>query len=927
MYEDYLMHEGKGHEDGGHSGRYPWGSGDNPYQHWVGLQDYPFLFQWKGCKAYGMSDKEAADALGMTVAEAHKKRMREEEEFQRARDNRIVKMRDEGKSKTDIAKALGVEESTIRSRLKKIDEPKEKSLRATVDILKEELKTKKAIDVGTGVERELGISKERLAAAVDILADEGYISYPTEIKIQQATGGPGKRTTMNILAQPGVTTSDIYRDPTIVEPVMAYSPDQGQHWAKREYPASIDSSRVFIRYGDEGGNEKDGTIEIRPGVPDLSLGKSTYAQVRIAVDDKQYMKGMAFYSDEVPKGYDCVYNVHYNRGEKIFKSFKKNAAGEVDRNNPFGAFIKANGQSWYDDPVTGEKKLSAVNKLKEEGDWDVQSRNLASQFLGKQPMALIKSQLTASLEKSKNEYNDIKAIDNPTIRKKMLWDFASSCDEAAEELKAAAFPRQSTKVILPLTCMKDNEIYAPSYNNGEHLCLVRYPHGGTFEIPELVVNNKKKARDLLGNATDAVGININVAARLSGADFDGDTVVCIPVNDKVRVKTSDPLPGLRDFTTDKYSTGKGEGETMTERQKGLEMGKISNLITDMTLKGANRDEIERAVRHSMVVIDAYKHGLDWKQSEADNNIKELKELYQPETKQHGASTLLSRASAEINVPETAIPSARDVDPETGRLIPRYTNRKYKDQKKIKDPDTGEVIDYVDTGKMKYATEKTSRMKTVDDAFDLVSTARTEQEVAYALFANTMKAMANNARKEYLQINDYKVDDKAKARYADEVDSLNRKLALAEMNAPRERQAQRIANIRIKALRHDHPELKLPEYKDKYGKYKDQILQDARFSVGSSKKKVLIEPSAKEWEAIQAHAISYTKLNKLMTNMKPDTLRELSMPKQEKAIPKSKQNAIASFAARGYTQAEIADALNVSTATVSKYMKGDSNVQE
>ena len=38
-----------------------------------------------------------------------------------------------------------------------------------------------------------------------------------------------------------------------------------------------------------------------------------------------------------------------------------------------------------------------------------------------------------------------------------------------------------------------------------------------------------------------------------------------------------------------------------------EMGKISNLITDMTLKGATQDELARAVRHSMVVIDAEKH--------------------------------------------------------------------------------------------------------------------------------------------------------------------------------------------------------------------------------------------------------------------------------------------------------------------------------
>ena len=50
------------------------------------------------------------------------------------------------------------------------------------------------------------------------------------------------------------------------------------------------------------------------------------------------------------------------------------------------------------------------------------------------------------------------------------------------------------------------------------------------------------------------------------------------------------------------------------------MGKISNLITDMTLLGASEDKLARAVRHSMVVIDDEKHHLDYKQSEKDNNI-------------------------------------------------------------------------------------------------------------------------------------------------------------------------------------------------------------------------------------------------------------------------------------------------------------------
>lgn len=29
---EYLIHYGVGHDKGGHSGRYPWGSGENPSQ-------------------------------------------------------------------------------------------------------------------------------------------------------------------------------------------------------------------------------------------------------------------------------------------------------------------------------------------------------------------------------------------------------------------------------------------------------------------------------------------------------------------------------------------------------------------------------------------------------------------------------------------------------------------------------------------------------------------------------------------------------------------------------------------------------------------------------------------------------------------------------------------------------------------------------
>ena len=67
--------------------------------------------------------------------------------------------------------------------------------------------------------------------------------------------------------------------------------------------------------------------------------------------------------------------------------------------------------------------------------------------------------------------------------------------------------------------------------NGERVVLIRHPHGGTFEIPELTVNNKNPdARKIVGTikSQDAIGIHHKVAEHLSGADFDGDTVLVIP---------------------------------------------------------------------------------------------------------------------------------------------------------------------------------------------------------------------------------------------------------------------------------------------------------------------------------------------------------------------------------------------------------------
>ena len=104
---------------------------------------------------------------------------------------------------------------------------------------------------------------------------------------------------------------------------------------------------------------------------------------------------------------------------------------------------------------------------------------------------------------------------------------------------------------LPLERMKETEVYAPNFKNGEHVCLVRYPHSGPTEIPDLIVNNKnKEAISIFGKTPkDCVVINPKVAAQLSGADFDGDSVVVIPNKGGKTINTAEPLGHMVDVKT------------------------------------------------------------------------------------------------------------------------------------------------------------------------------------------------------------------------------------------------------------------------------------------------------------------------------------------------------------------------------------------
>ena len=641
------------------------------------------------------------------------------------------------------------------------------------------------IDISEGANLSLGVSSEALESAATILeAEEGYLRYGVGIKNPTNIH---RQTNITVLAKPGLDQSYAYKHQGEIMALGDYrSDDGGMTFRKLKRPSSMSSDRVTIRYAESGGLEKDGVIEIRRGVPDLDLGKSHYAQVRIMVDNSHFLKGMAVYSDDIPDGYDIVFNTNKKSDVPKMKVLKPCTS---DPDNPFGAAIKADGQSEYT-VADGKKHLSPINKLKEEGDWDSMAKNLSSQFLSKQPTKLLKNQLQLTIADRKAELDEIMQYTNPTIKKKLLYDFADSVEGNSMTLKASSFPGQSTKVILPLSSISEKEAYCPTYANGTRLALVRYPHAGTFEIPVVTVNNRNTSgKRNLGAVQDAIGINSKVAERLSGADFDGDQVVAIPITSKVQIASSPALKGLKDFDPKvQYAVPEGNPENvrlMSKNEKQKEMGIISNLITDMTLRGAGEEELARAVKHSMVVIDAEKHGLDYKRSERENGIEALKQKWQIRVdefgneKYGGASTLLSRRKQTVRIPERQ--GSGIIDKETGKKLYKESGRMYPD------PKTGELIP---------AMTEVSLISITDDARTLSS--GTIQENLYADFSNQLKSLADEARREAVNMKGMKYSPEAAKKYANQVASINDKYQSVIMNKPKERRAMIIANQNIEA---------------------------------------------------------------------------------------------------------------------------------
>ncbi|MDX9917278.1 MAG: hypothetical protein RBT15_04605, partial [Gudongella sp.] len=571
----YILHYGTPR----HSGRYPWGSGKDPQR------SQSFSTKVAELKKQGISEPKIAEMLGLKNSTELRARIHMESEAKYgAQSAMAARLKAKGYSNVAIGKRMEISPNTVKNILLPETQERHRINEATKNMLKSQADKKGMIDVGRASNYQLGVTRTKMDVSIAELTLQGYML--TEIQTPQL--GTTNKTSVRVLMSPETMKkaraeyvikdkekwdglSQEVQDAKIaylyasknsadIRMITDWSSDGGETYKSLQAPISIDSKRVMVRFDDDtpSGSDMDGSIQIRRGVPDLALPPDAhYAQVRIAVDGTHYMKGMAIYTEDLPKGIDVIYNSTKNSSVGKLGAMKKmndvvdtedGASIYIDSDgkqkiNEFGASIR---QMTYKDK-NGNEQQSAINIIgysgKEdsgiEGSWKTWSKTLSSQFLSKQPPELAKQQLNLAYIDSKETFDQYMKITQPAVKQRLLDSFADDCDSKAVHLKAAALPRQTSNVIIPIVSLKDNECYSPSYRDGEQLALIRYPHAGVFEIP-IVTNNtrNKEGISVLGpNSVDAIGITPRTAAQLSGADFDGDTVIAIPYDPRL-IKSS-----------------------------------------------------------------------------------------------------------------------------------------------------------------------------------------------------------------------------------------------------------------------------------------------------------------------------------------------------------------------------------------------------
>lgn len=1032
------------------SGRYLVGSGETPYQHEYNVHNEYNRYNAMGysdadiARVMGYKSVPALRAAVSASSEEYKNIRGAQFEALRAKglsNSEIA--RQLGVSEGTVRNMVKKAEAGQSVRTTKLTNAKD-MLRESVNSIDTD-QPFSMIDVGEGTEMYMGFGQDTKNNALIALQEEGYVV--TTIQVGQV-GNSTNKTTVQVLAKVNdpefvaeygvsgkmnvkgeVVTAEqnalskyAYSHLDEIQPVTSTicENEDGVEVARAlEKPKQINIDRVMIAdpldptpsgiFDPTTGKEytmgevnaaKDGTMILRPSAKDLTMTDegntkiTHYAQVRIACTDgkgiDRYCKGMAMYGNEedFPDGVDIIFYTNPGKvsadgkvyAESVLKKQKK------EEMNPFGADLKASGQRHYIDS-DGNEQLSAVNILREEGDWGNYSLSLPSQFLAKQNVPLVKEQLKATVQEKKDYIDTLSKISDPQVRNKLLEDFADSLDSQAIHLNAAGVSEQRTQVILPCTSLRGTEynedgsvkrygeVYAPGYGDGQKVAIIRYPHANICELPILIVNNNnEEGRRTIGFGKDAIGLPKSALEQLSGADTDGDTGTVIPVsmlnNKGLTVDSKAYFKELVGFdaestwpyvegVTQKSKKWNGidkEGKTMTKAERGQEMGLVTNLIMDMSTLGdaVSHDEHVRAIKYSMVAIDAYKHNIDWRQAKEDLNITGLYSKYSS-TSRGGGMTLFTRAkSMKQDVPEykegayvtdskTGKTKKLLIDPETGEKLFTYTNGTHS--KKVGETEDGKGIyddsvrepNKVSVEKLRYAWMQGK------GAASLASDNPSTKEQMYVEYSDTLHALANSVRR-MLSDDSYhvidsdgktikKVDSKTyreKAKQnateedADIIASLRAKLEVAKRNAPKERLAQVYANAAIKARLESNPSIKDDD--DALKKLKNAELASARTRTGANGKGTRVVIDKREYEAINSGKVPKTLVADVLKKSDSESLSKcVSNASGTRQVLTASQIArIKAWAASDSrsTPYQMAKSLGVSVSTINKVISGE-----
>ena len=114
-----------------HSGRYPWGSGDNPYQ-----RNASFLAQIDDLKKKGLTEAEIAKGFGISTAKLRAAKSIAKNEKRKADEAQALQLKEKGYSNVAIGERMGIGESQVRNLLNPSNQVKSDILFSTSDMLR-----------------------------------------------------------------------------------------------------------------------------------------------------------------------------------------------------------------------------------------------------------------------------------------------------------------------------------------------------------------------------------------------------------------------------------------------------------------------------------------------------------------------------------------------------------------------------------------------------------------------------------------------------------------------------------------------------------------------------------------------------------------------------------------------------------------------